>query len=145
MRVIGIDPGLSTGIAIYQDGALQQLETISPWDFKRYALDYLQPDLVVLEDSTMQAHVFTRGAGNVGLKIARNIGEIDAWCKMIKHQCGDVNMAYLAISPKDKGAKRNAAEFERITGWTGASNQHTRDAAMVAWAHKNYRKPRENT
>ena len=24
----------------------------------------------------------------------------------------------------------------RITGWTGASNEHTRDAAMVAWPYR---------
>ena len=41
------------------------------------------------------------------------------------------------ISPKGKGAKVNAERFEQVTGWTGASNEHTRDAAMVAYPYRN--------
>jgi len=39
----------------------------------------------------------------------------------------------VAISPRTKGEKLNAAEFKAVTGWECASNQHCRDAAMVGW------------
>jgi hypothetical protein len=140
MRIIGIDPGTHTGVAIYENGILQQLQTIAPWDFKCDVLEILKPDLVVLEDSTEQSHVFTAGKGAVGLKIARNIGEIDAWCKLIKAECGNAGIAYHAISPKNKGAKMAAAAFNLLSGWDGSSNQHERDAACVAWPYRSARK-----
>ena len=32
-----------------------------------------------------------------------------------------------------------AEAFGRITGWTERSNEHERDAAMVAWPYRNAR------
>lgn len=29
----------------------------------------------------------------------------------------------------------DAEQFAKVTGWTGSSNQHERDAAMVAWQY----------
>lgn len=139
MRVIGIDPGTHTGVAVYEGGVLQQLDTIAPWNFRGEVIDLLRPDMVVFEDSTLQSHVWVSARGAAGLKIARNIGEIDAWCKLIKAECGAMNIAYRQVSPKDKGAKMAAESFDRLTGWTGNSNQHTRDAAVVAWPYRSAR------
>ena len=41
-----------------------------------------------------------------------------------------------SISPLGKGHKMAADQFERITGWSKPSNQHERDAAMVAWPYR---------
>ena len=49
-----------------------------------------------------------------------------------KHDLADAH----GISPASKGAKLSAEAFTRATGWTGASNQHTRDAAMCAWKYR---------
>jgi hypothetical protein len=132
--IIGIDPGAKTAIAHYFDGALAGIHTTDILG----AISFIRverPVLVILEDSTLTSHIFTAPgvAHRAALKVARNIGEIDAYCKIIKQVCGDLGIAYRSISPKDKGKKIDAKEFERITGWTEKSNQHERDAAMVAW------------
>lgn len=67
------------------------------------------------------------------LKIARNIGEVDGYCKLIKAVCAAQNIAFHQISPKYKGAKLDAQTFNKLTGWAGKSNQHERDAAMCWW------------
>lgn len=131
--ILGIDPGASTGLAFYREGKLSGLETIQPHTLPA-TLKALMPTRVVFEDSRLQSHVWTSVPSKAAaLKMARNIGQIDAWCTLITAVCADLGIAAHGISPAGKGGKLNAAEFERLTGWAGKSNNHERDAAVVAW------------
>ena len=135
MRVIGLDPGLNTGVAIYKDGKLTELLTIEPIglpDILNSIFD--EPTFIVFEDSRLQSHIWIPSQSKgVAANIARKVGMVDAWCYMIERLCENYDIAYMRISPKAKGEKLNAEDFKRITGWTGKSNQHERDSAMVAW------------
>ena len=135
MRVIGLDPGLNAGIAIYEDGKLTELLTIEPINLADIFSHYSgEPLFIVFEDSRLQSHVWVPSQSKgVAANIARKIGMVDAWCYMIERLCENYDIAYMRISPKAKGEKLNAEDFKRITGWTEKSNQHERDAAMVAW------------
>lgn len=142
MIVIGIDPGMSTGVAIYRDGVLAYLTTINPWDIAGaiHAIDEAV-GLVVFEDSRLQSHCWTtKGTAAQNLKMARNIGEVDAWCKLIEAMCDGYKIPCKGISPQAKGAKLNSAKFAALTEWTGRSNQHERDAAAVAWPYRHAKK-----
>jgi hypothetical protein len=132
--IIGIDPGNESGIAIYMDGKLISLLTFTPLRVAEMIMSS-KPSLVILEDSTLTSYIFTAPGvpHRAALKVARNIGEVDGYCKIIKQVCCDLKIACVSISPKEKGKKIDAKEFEQITGWAGKSNQHERDAAMVAW------------
>ena len=132
--IIGIDPGAQTGIAVFKDGALWKLETIDPHQIADY-LTKAKPSRVVFEDSRLISHSFTTVKSRAAaLKIARNVGEIDAWCKLIVAVCEDMGITARGISPKNKGPKLDAKQFCQMTGWTSKSNQHERDAAMVGWS-----------
>ena len=139
MRVIGLDPGLNAGIAIYEDGKLTELLTIEPINLADIFSHYSgEPLFIVFEDSRLQSHVWVPSQSKgVAANIARKIGMVDAWCYMIERLCENYDIAYMRISPKAKGEKLNAEDFKRITGWTGKSNQHERDGAMVAWQFRN--------
>ena len=52
---------------------------------------------------------------------------------------GELGIQAHGISPKSKGAKTKEADFIAATGWQGRSNEHTRDAAMVAWPYRSVR------
>lgn len=135
MNVIGIDPGVNMGLAIYKDGLLTELLTIEPTGladiFSCYAGD---PLFIAFEDSRLQSHVWVPSQSKgVAANIARKIGMVDAWCYMIERYCEQYNVAYMRISPKAKGEKLTSAQFQAVTKWPGKSNQHERDAAMVAW------------
>ena len=132
--VIGIDPGANTGIAIYHGGKLTSLHTIDPYRIAEYVAGAAR---VVFEDSRLTSFVFTTAMSRASaLKMARNVGEIDAWCKLIVALCADLGIPAHGISPKGKGAKVKAPAFDALTGWAGSSNEHTRDAAMVAWPYR---------
>lgn len=135
MNVLGIDPGAHTGLAIFRDGELSELRTIAPVEIDEFLTTWT-PKRVVFEDSRLESKVWTPAKGAAALKVARNIGEIDAWCKLIVSICARLKIDAHGISPKSKGTKLDAKQFEAATGWTGASNQHTRDAAMVAYKYR---------
>lgn len=137
MVLMGIDPGQRTGAALYRDGALTALCTVTPIEVHTLIREVV-PDMVVFEDSRLQSRVWTANKVRpaAGLKIARDVGRIDMLCELIQAECERLRITCHGVSPKGKGAKVNAEAFERITGWATASNEHTRDAAMVAYPYR---------
>lgn len=136
MRVLGIDPGANTGIATFEAGALAALETIAPHQIESLLRERM-PARVIFEDSRLMSHTWTQVKSRpAALKMARNVGEIDAWCRLIAALCADLGIATHGVSPQGKGAKLDAKEFEFATGWSARSNQHERDAAMCAWWYR---------
>jgi hypothetical protein len=139
MIILGIDPGASTGLATFKDGQLVALETIAPHQIEQL-LRERAPVRVIFEDSRLLSHTWTQVKSRpAALKMARNVGEIDAWCRLITSLCEQLSVPAHGISPAGKGAKLDAKAFERLTGWQGRSNQHERDAGAVAWRYRGAR------
>lgn len=134
--MLGIDPGQHTGLAIYRDGQLSALRTIQPVDIEAEIVA-LWPSRVIFEDSRLQSHTWTKAPSRAAAaKMARNVGQIDAWSGLIVAICAKHGIPAHGISPQGKGKKLGAEAFERATGWTASSNEHSRDAAMVAWPYR---------
>lgn len=136
MIVIGVDPGQHTGIATYHDGKLTSLKTIKPHQM-RDAIMNSGANMVVFEDSRLTSFMFTTVKSRpVALNMARKVGQVDGLCSLIDAICEEAGIKAYGISPKQKGAKLNAEQFEHVTGWMQGSNQHGRDAAMVAFPYR---------
>ena len=132
--IIGIDPGVQTGVAIYIRGKLSELQTIAPHEIGEL-LDDVSPGLVIFEDSRLQSHVWTAAgtSRNAAIKIGRNVGQIDQQCIIIEALCDKRGISCVGISPLKKGAKLSAEAFKIVTGWGRRTNQHERDAAMLRY------------
>lgn len=146
MIILGIDPGQNTGVATFIDGKLLKLHTIDPHQLPEF-IRMSGAGRVIFEDSRLQSHLFSGHKSGVRplsvaqqLKIARDVGRIDAWCSLIVAVCGDLGIPAHGISPRAKGAKLNAGQFAELTGWTDKSSEHTRDAAAVAWPYRRARR-----
>jgi len=138
LSILGIDPGASTGLAGFDGGALQFLLTVEPHAIEHVLRRYM-PARVVFEDSRLERRAWnarTKTAYGAALATARSLGQVDAWCSLITAVCADLGIPAHGISPTEKGAKLDAAAFTRATGWDARSNQHERDAAMVAWPYR---------
>ena len=134
MKVLGIDPGASTGIATYENGILVSLRTITPLQLGNAISG---ADRIIFEDSRLTSFMFTTVKSRpVALNMARKVGQIDAWSSLIVAICEQLDIPCHGISPKAKGAKLNAEQFAKVTGWAGKSNAHERDAAMCAWMYR---------
>ena len=139
--ILGMDPGASTGVAHFMDGQLVRLDTIKPLEIER-TIREVMPARVVFEDSRLETRAWnarTKGAYGAALATARSLGQVDAWCRLITEVCSELGVPAHGISPTAKGPKRGAENFAVYTGWTHSSNQHERDAAMVAWPYRSAR------
>lgn len=134
--ILGLDPGVQTGLALFIDGKLHSIETIHPLDIEGCIAEYA-PHRVVFEDSRLTSHLFTTNRNQaVAKSMARKVGQVDMVCGLIVEACDRLGIPAHGISPKGKGAKLNADQFKAVTGWDGPSNEHTRDACMVAYPYR---------
>lgn len=99
--ILGIDPGDSTGCAIYRAGKLVHLETIAPEGIADYIFQ-VGPTRVIFEDSRLQTKVWTPAKGAAALKVARNIGDVVKY----SHR---KTIAIRFDSLKNGGTSRNSA------------------------------------
>lgn len=134
--ILGLDPGVRTGVAIYVLGRLQTLRTIPPDQIGSEIAAVFGLDGIVYEDSRQGTIWTTHRNPRAALKMARNVGEIDGWCRMIVQAAERLGVPALGVSPRQKGRKLDAGELCTLTGWAGRSNQHERDAAAVAWPYR---------
>lgn len=133
-KVIGIDPGKNIGIAVFKGGKLERLETLSFWG--AIHVIYRNPDTVFVVELPATTHVWHKGAKARGAieKTGFNVGKCYAQAELIIEYLG--NHGRQTIIEKPAG-KINADQFKMLTGWTGQSNAHTRDAAMLAYKYRN--------
>ncbi len=137
-KILGIDPGMDTGLATFEAGKLVALDTITPLELER-TIRAARPDWVIYEDSRLQSRAWnahSKAAKGAALATARDLGTVDAWCRLIDAICAELGIPARGISPAAKGPKRAAENFKAYTGWQGRCNQHERDAAMVGWTFR---------
>lgn len=139
--IIGIDPDLDkSGIAILSDGYLE-LKTLCFVDTINLFIDH-QDNIkkVVIEAGWLNKisnfHHFV-GSKQAGEKIAKNVGENHATGKLLVQIAESLGLKVVLTKPTKRTAKKNAKEFNRITGWKGTTNQEERDAAMLVWGKVN--------
>ena len=145
--VIGIDPGQQCGLAVFSHGMLTNVLTLAPHELMKWLREFVNEvhgmgemadglPFVVFEDSRLQSHVWNATGKRGSLRIARNLGMVDGICAQLQGWCEGEDVDYIAVSPKGKGRKMDTAAFKFLTGWAKRTNQHERDAALVAWPYR---------
>jgi hypothetical protein len=133
MKVIAIDPGKITGLALCVDGVLKEVLSGNFWD----AIDYIKwtPDAFVIVELPNNKHVWHPGAHNRGAieRTGVNVGSAIREAELLIEYLKRNNRQYKTVAPL---GKVNAVHFKKITGWEGRTNQHKRDAAIMAFLHK---------
>lgn len=130
---IGIDTGTKTGFAVWEDGKLQVVESMTITQAMRKILTAYpyQTTKLYIEDArkwigfngkTKTTDARLQGAGSV----KRDASIWEDWCKENGYQA-------VFVKPMGKGLKKSAADFKRITKWEGRTNEHSRDAAMIVY------------
>ena len=135
--IIGIDPDSKAhGVAVYKDGKLNKLDLMPLVCFitaiKAYAIS--SEELTIhIEDVCANNAVFRGGNGlKVQQSIARRLGMVQQSQIELERICNwyCVPIVKHKIS---KMWKKDKAQFEKVTGWTGRSNEDTRSAAWMGY------------
>lgn len=123
---IGIDCGVSTGFALSENGKLQRVESMTITQAMQEVLTLKHPDLIVYIEDARKRTWFTGGKEK-----AQGAGSIKRDCGIWEQFCKEQEIQFVLVHPKANNTKLKAEVFKRITGWTGRTNEHARDAAML--------------
>lgn len=133
--IIGIDPGVSTGVAEYDRRTMTwSLRTSTFWEVYEWIRGHDLRDsiLVIVEDPAANRPVFDRGvAGRKAAHIAQSVGGVKREATLFVEGLQRLGVAVIARKPV-RAAKWTAEDLKRITGVSARSSEHARDAARLA-------------
>ena len=135
--LIGIDPGQSTGLAVLDPDHRHVLSvyTFTFWEAYEFVTNGFTPGktLVVIEDGGLVSHIWSaktvttkRAAMEAGRRIGRNNQDARRLIEGLR------KAGFPVLANKPRRTKRTAAQVKELTGFTGKTNEHTRDAIMAA-------------
>lgn len=130
---IGIDPGAVTGVAVYDTEARGLLIVDSMQIHQAMALiskAHADGDLkvVIFEDARMRSWF-----GKAGRERLQGAGSIKRDCQIMADFLADLGCPFKNVKPAAGATKWTAEKFRKITGWTGRTNEHGRDAGVLVW------------
>ncbi len=131
MICIGIDPGTHTGVAVWdtREGKFLSLETLPIHKalLRVLVLTSDQVVEVVFEDARQRTWF---GKGDTNAK-AQGAGSVKRDCSIWEDFCRDYGIPFQAKPPVKGATKVSAGYFKMVSGWTGRTSEHARDAAML--------------
>lgn len=135
--VVGIDPGVKTGFAVWDraERKFRSIGTTEFWSIFDFAADVSPDDVKFIVETYDWKPTFgqRRGkASSVGVvdRMARNVGQVMREARLIIEGLRRRGFEVVECAPL---GKKNADQFRRLTGWQDRTNQHERDAAVMAF------------
>jgi len=134
--LIGIDTGVHTGFAVAIDrghgGELQQVScmtiTLAMQNINRLIDLHGKESVCLYIEDARQRTWFTGGREK-----AQGVGSVKRDAQIWEDWCKENQINFKMIHPKNNSTKYKADTFKKITGWTGRTNEHARDAAMLVF------------
>lgn len=134
--VIGIDPGVSTGFAVWLP-SLQKLSLVGTFGIIE-AIEW------VVKHNTLYGNILVRienpnlrkWFGNTGREKLQGAGSIKRDYSIWKGFFEKADINYQDVAPRSIKTKVSADYFRKLTGWEGRTSSHARDAAMMVYGYK---------
>jgi len=131
---IGIDPGVLTGVCIWNHPhqtieRLQSMKIHEAFELIR-AMHIEHPGKIMIrvEDARMR-HWFN----NSGSELWQGAGSIKRDCKIWEDYLTDLHIHFEMVAPRNNLTKLTRLAFGNITGYHAQSNEHQRAAAMLVY------------
>lgn len=129
---IGIDPGVKVGWAVKQNGEITDVSTLTIWQFFEAIEDWNNAGMigcVVVEDARKCGRWFN----DKSAARAQGAGFVKTLSGQFEQFLIDKEIPYKMIAPMKGAKKLDRSMVQRITGYREETNQHSRDAIMIAW------------
>ena len=133
---IGIDPGVKTGIAVWniteqRFDAVISMGIIHAFDFVLNSVGPKEHIKIRFEDARARTWF-----GSSGRERLQGAGSIKRDCKIWQEFCEFHGIYYEPVKPQAGGTKWNAELFKKRTKWQARTNEHSRDAACLVFGVK---------
>ena len=135
--IIGIDPGVKTGFASYNHIKKQlQCQTVKihkAFDLIKECIAKrgIENVFVRVEDARLR-----KWFGDSGEEKYKGAGSIMRDSKIWEDFLTDLGVDFELVAPKNNSTKLSAKFFGQLTGYTGRTSNHARDAAMLVYKFK---------
>lgn len=134
--IIGIDPGTSTGFAVYDtiEEKLIALETTTFWGVLNLLEETWGEETVLIVIEVPESkHVWHNGGTAKGSvqRTALNVGSVIREAELLAEGLERAGYDVKRVNPR---GKVKAGDFNKVTGWEGKTNQHVRDAGLLAYS-----------
>ena len=131
---VGIDPGVKTGISSYdvKFKKLLSCDTVGIVVAMDVVVGLYYDDNLTIEvwfEDARQRKWF----GNSGREKLQGAGSIKRDCSIWQEFCKSHEIPYRMIPPAHISTKLKQKVFSKVTGWTGRTSEHARDAAMIVF------------
>lgn len=133
---IGIDPGVDTGVAVWDHRNLhftriESMKIHQAFDLvKEYHRIFAGDIFVRFEDARLRDWFGTSGREKL-----QGAGSIKRDSKIWEDFLTDNDIHFEPAKPKAGSTKMGAAPFARQTNWRSRTNEHNRDAAQLVWGY----------
>jgi hypothetical protein len=129
---IGIDPGVNTGIAIWNKTGkcLGSIRTLPIHQAMGIVYKYKGTDSVFVrvEDARQR-----KWFGERAEQKQQGAGSVKRDCKIWEDLLTDLNIPFEMVAPRKGMTKYSAAAFKKLTGYEGKTSEHARDAGMLVF------------
>lgn len=138
MIVVGIDPGIHTGLAVWDTSTRQFLEirTVGIVAAMEYLSEIRQDrgiGLLVFEDARQRTWIPREKDIRQVKGRAMGAGSVKRDCSIWEEWCKAKGIQFIATRPKTGLTKLTDAYFRGLTGYDRRTNDHGRDAAMLVF------------
>lgn len=141
MIYVGIDTGVHTGYAVY-DSRIQQLTAVGTdkihnvmqlvSGLKDVAGEKGDNIRVRVEDARKRTWYGFHTAKQDRARL-QGAGSVKRDAQIWEDYLTDLGVDFEMVAPKNNATKLTAESFRQLTGWTGKTNEHGRDAAMLVY------------
>jgi hypothetical protein len=133
MIILSIDPGVHTGFAAWCTDSRKLLDVAcykaveAEIKVLQYCCQY-DDVLLLFEDARKRTWY-----GNKGAESLQGAGSVKRDSQRWQEFCEYHGIKYRAMPPQRGATKWDSERFAKVTGWTGRTNEHGRDAAMMVY------------
>ena len=129
MIYIGIDPGVNTGVAVWDSTVKKFLSIETMPILEAISKVNVYRDAVIIIEDARQRKWF----GNSGKERLQGAGSIKRDCQIWQEFLESNEITHYWVAPKNNKTKLDAMQFKQITGYVERTNVHGRDAAMLVY------------
>lgn len=141
MIYIGIDTGVNTGVAVWDNRqrTFLQIETMKIHKAMELVRDYKvvaatdHTKLVVRVEDARQRTWYGYTTPQKDRAKLQGVGSVKRDCTIWEDFLSDMKVEFQMVAPKNNATKMSADSFKSITGWKKPTNEHNRDAAMLVF------------
>jgi len=138
MVIVGIDPGVHTGVALWDTserrllvvtccGIVEAMEMLHAFHVSR------RISIVSIEDARQRRWIPRERDYRQIKGRAMGAGSVKRDCSVWEEWCRYHGIEFNPIPPRNNRTKLTALQFAGITGYDGRTNEHGRDAAMLVY------------